>query len=421
MPIKYKDFDKFTKSPSFETLEGKVKKWLYLDDKDYLRVLIASVIANKIGGVPIWLFVICPSGGTKTALINTLDKVEGVYPLRSLSSKTFISGDKNPNSSLLIRIKKSFPDQPVIFTFVDFTDILTIRSEDRTEILQQMRGIYDGTLSKEFGRVKFDGTAKIEWKGKVGFIAGCTSYFDIAHTSESILGERYLLYRADFKDTWAMTTKAMAISERQDQMKEDLQSAVASYFDELNIYKNPDIPDFIYDKINALGHFVANARTEPYRDYRKELDYLPPPEIPSRLAQQLITMYRALCIIENREENMSTLTKLGLSSIPGDRYKIIKYIWDGQEKGANLNMKQLEDMTGYPHATLYRKVETMKAYKVIDSYRTPQGEHMFKLSNESLELLRKIYKKIDLPEKTARANASTSIEKPESSTPQENQ
>jgi hypothetical protein len=57
-------------------------------------------------------------------------------------------------------------------------------------ILAQLREIYDGSFAKEWGNGK-----SFRWAGKVGLLAGVTGAIDRAYSMNTILGERFLLFR----------------------------------------------------------------------------------------------------------------------------------------------------------------------------------------------------------------------------------
>jgi len=49
-----------------------------INDKGIIKVLAATVIANKLSADPVWLFIVTASGGTKTELIRGLAKIDGI-------------------------------------------------------------------------------------------------------------------------------------------------------------------------------------------------------------------------------------------------------------------------------------------------------------------------------------------------------
>ena len=131
---------------SYGELEAIVEKWLLIKDKGLLRILLASVIANKLQADPVWLFVVAAPGGTKTELIRGLNLIEGIYPISDLTPQTFLSGEKsNKKASLLLRL----PSEGTILTYKDFTTVLTMHKDKKHAILSQLREIYDGYCGKE--------------------------------------------------------------------------------------------------------------------------------------------------------------------------------------------------------------------------------------------------------------------------------
>ena len=145
-------------------------KWLHLEDDTIIDVIIATHIANKIGGDPIWLLTIAPPSNAKTEILRAFNDHPDTYFLSSLTASTFISGKKaeksDPNPSLLFKLN----DKTLILK--DFTTILSMRHEQRQEIISQLREIHDGSCSKAFGTGQ-----TIFWKGHVGLIAACTPIY----------------------------------------------------------------------------------------------------------------------------------------------------------------------------------------------------------------------------------------------------
>lgn len=62
------------------TLEGVkavFRKWLFIGaDDEVIDVIMACAIDRKLSGDPLWLFLISPSGGTKTEIVRSLQNDE---------------------------------------------------------------------------------------------------------------------------------------------------------------------------------------------------------------------------------------------------------------------------------------------------------------------------------------------------------
>src|SRR5438132_1662732 len=79
---------------TFEQLQAVINKWLLIIDPSVVKLVCALIIANRLPSDPVWLFLLAPSGGGKTELMNGLLKCPDYYPLSQLTPNTFLSGYK---------------------------------------------------------------------------------------------------------------------------------------------------------------------------------------------------------------------------------------------------------------------------------------------------------------------------------------
>jgi len=83
--------------PSLDDVHDAFGRWLEFPDLnsrsfEHLDLTLAVVVANRMDGDPVWLFLVAPPSGGKTEVINSLKDVPDVYPLSSLTPQTFASG-----------------------------------------------------------------------------------------------------------------------------------------------------------------------------------------------------------------------------------------------------------------------------------------------------------------------------------------
>lgn len=188
-------------STRFNQVIARMKRWLLLSDVELLRVVFATIVANRMTGDPVWLFIIAPSGGTKTELIQTLTSLNDTYLLSSLTPHTLASGCiGGKDQSLLMALKSG-----TILLFKDFTSVLSMHREHRAEILGQLREIYDGRYRKTFGTGQV-----VDWSGKLGFIAGVTPIIDTHYSVFNVLGERFIQVRMRLPNEIRLAKKAMS-------------------------------------------------------------------------------------------------------------------------------------------------------------------------------------------------------------------
>ena len=62
----------------------------------------------------------------------------------------------------------------------DFTSTLTMRPENKSEVLSALRAIYDGKWTRFVGT---DGGKPLHWAGKLGLVFGCTGAIDTQHSA----------------------------------------------------------------------------------------------------------------------------------------------------------------------------------------------------------------------------------------------
>ena len=348
---------------SFSDLEATINKWLLLNDLGIIKVLAATVLANRLKADPVWLFIVTASGGTKTELLRGLNTVPDIYPISDLTPQTFLSGEKsNKKASLLHRLPTE-----VIITMKDFTTVLTMHRDKRHAILSQLREIYDGQVRKEFGT----GETK-DWSGKIGFIAGVTSVIDHHYGVYQTLGERFIQYRPTQPDPIRLSLRALGNNGNENAMREEIQSAFANYIASVEIPVEPmDVSDELKRRIANLAAFCVTARSGIIRDgYSREIELVPEVELPTRLAKQFITLYCGLALIsgEFTEADYCLIYKIAMDTIPRNRRVTIEHLVRADEP---LETAGVAEAIHYPVNTTRRILEELHALSLVD--RKPQG------------------------------------------------
>src|SRR5262249_43288202 len=79
-----------------------------------------------------------------------------------------------------------------IILLKDFGSVLSMRPDAKAEVLGALREVYDGEWTR---RVGTEGGLQLYWKGKVGFVFGCTPVIDSHHSVIGAMGERFLFSR----------------------------------------------------------------------------------------------------------------------------------------------------------------------------------------------------------------------------------
>ncbi|MCS7232464.1 MAG: hypothetical protein RMJ67_10095, partial [Elusimicrobiota bacterium] len=203
--------------------------------------------------------------------LHVLEKYN-VRFISELTAKTFVSGDKY-YKGLLDEIKNG------IIIFKDLTTILQLDSTSRNEIMQQLREVWDGMYDKKFGTGK-----SVHWEGKITVIAGCTEAYESYREIDQTLGERFLIYRPLIEQREKMVWMSLQQVGKEKQMRKEIQQAIQSFHNSIDFDIDDDeyfiITQEILEKIVSLADVITLLRSGVKRDYKKDIEYVPEPELP---------------------------------------------------------------------------------------------------------------------------------------------
>ncbi len=307
-------------------LKKVIHKWFYIEDDRIIDVIMAVYVANRFNADPIWLIIIAPPSNTKTELLRAFDGHKNAFFLSNLTPSTLVSGktSKKSEPSLLPKLN----DKMVIIK--DFTTILSMRSENRQEILAQLRETYDGQYSKSFGTGK-----TFDWTGKFGLIAACTPVYDSHYSVIGSMGERFVLYRSENMSGVKMGLQAQKIVGQEDKMRAEIKKAIHKFINQFNSLKNVEFNknEEVNNMVISLACFCAYARCPVERDrYTQAVKYDPMPEGTPRLVKQFMQLGMGLALIHGKNsidtEIYETIKKIGRDLMPAHRLKILWKLWD---------------------------------------------------------------------------------------------
>lgn len=297
-----------------------VQKWLVVPDLDVVDVILGTVLANTGPGDPVWVLIVGPPSSAKSELLRALAEAPYTFRLASLTGKTLVSGHREANGGLLFRI----PDKSTM-VLLDFGQVLSLHPNDKALVLQRLREVCDGYTRGDFGN-RSDG---VEWKGKLGFLAGCTPAVERYTSVVGELGDRFLLYGLDVANPGGQAADALNNSGHESEMRRELSRTFA---EALNGAGDPGIvtlPSESRDALISLSCMTARLRTPVVRDrFSKDIEYIPQPEGPARLAKALFTLGKAIAALRGRdhvgEGELRTLARISMRSISSKRSRVVR-------------------------------------------------------------------------------------------------
>jgi hypothetical protein len=374
---------------SFREYREEVRKWVYLENWTPLEVVLSGYIANFLPGDPLWLMIVGPPGSLKTELLNLLSGLPSVCVVDTLTPNTFLSGKerKEPKASLLRRFGEG------ILIIKDFSLVLSLNREARAEIFSQLRRIYDGELAKATG--EGGQSAYIEWKGKIGVIAACTPAIERHWSFNGALGERFLYYRMPELSREQATLKALENQHKLGEMRKSLKEETRNLISNVSIPQIVPVSIEFKSKLVVLAEFVAVARAPVERDDRtREVIDIPDPEVPTRLAQQLLQIACGHAVLMGREEvtdeDWPFVVQCAIGCIPQRRLLLLTKLSRVSEPQS---VKALAEALGLPTKTIERDLEDLSlvGIELVQKTKTNRSVGLWELSGKARRGLELIY------------------------------
>ncbi len=369
----------------FDTMEQQIKKWILIADPGVLKFLAAAYVANRLPSKAVWVFLVGPSGGGKTEILNCLNDLPDIFSISSLTPNTFLSGfPGKQDASLLPKLTGK------TMVFKDWTTILSMNKDARFEIMGQLREIWDGYMSKTFG------TGAIRtWEGKVGLIAGSTEAVDMAQQQSTTLGERFIFYRIIMPDRSEVALRSLENDENTELMSRELRNAFFAFVKgiDMSVQIPSNDPEYIKELIR-LTDFITKARSGVIRDFgfKKEVIFVPQAEMPTRVTKQLNALSKALMIINKgplTDRDRHIIYKAALDSIPGTNKMALLQLARRQ----NQTTAEIATGLGYPTTTMHLYLENLAMLKVVRRQRGGETEEggnadRWSMSEDYVEILK---------------------------------
>ena len=341
------------------------KKWLYIKEDYSIVGPMVAAIANFCLGDPDIIGVIAPSGSTKTEAIRALGTKENqfIYPISSLSEHTFISGyvDKKGNAGrdLIPELKGR------LMVIKDLTTILAKREDVRSQIFADFRELTDGYIKKEFG----NGVVKEYVDIHTSILFACTNAIERYYSMYSNLGQRMIFLRP-YGDKIKAREKSISNSESLNGMREEIHKVtmqfLTAYIDKIKLGL-PGTPQAILDEMGPLYDFLALARTTIHHDFKGNIDEIPEPEYPTRIANTLTRLMKVHALIFERKEVGAEDVAFGVriirDNVPTTRLKLLLAM--AEAKGVWLTSAMIAEHVELPTPTVKHVLDELFALHLV--------------------------------------------------------
>jgi predicted transcriptional regulator len=278
-------------------LKTNIKKYIYMEDDGVVDVVIASIVTNRLSlGSKVWLAIVGESSGGKSQIINPVTQSDKEYFIKvdDITENTFLSGMGKGGNSLLDSSKVNNT-----ISMTDLTVLFSRGSESRNAILSQFRMIFDGHMVKRVGT----SDKPLEWKGRMGMLAGCTPTIYRFFEEVADMGERFIYYRLPENDPRKATKLALERRITDTSLNDTLSELYSDYIRDVvrgagAVVIDQDIEDHIID----LALLAERIRTPVHVDkYTGKITNIPISAMPMRTALQLKSVALGLQAINNYE------------------------------------------------------------------------------------------------------------------------
>jgi hypothetical protein len=350
--------------------------WLHLPDPGALYLALGTIAANRLEGDPVWALLVGAPGGGKSELLNAFSNLPDVHPAATLTEAALLSGTpkREKASDAKGGLLRAIGDYGIIVA-KDFGSVLSMNRDARAAVLAALREVYDGAWTRHVGT---DGGRTLAWSGKVGFLGGCTPTIDRHHAVMGTMGERFILYRIPDVDPNVQAREALKHAGRERAMRAELASAVTSLL-AAELRTPPARSEEETDALIALSTLVVRARSAVERDgYSREIELVPGPEAPGRLAIVLDRLLAGLDAIgTGRGDAWSVVRKAALDSVPALRLSVLYALHDVTE----LDTNAVASVVRHPAQTTRRALEDLTAHGLVEQERQGEGKaHRWALS-----------------------------------------
>lgn len=353
-----------------ETLRVSVSRWLSIpaDDQDLIDFSLAVYKSHDIPGDPLWAIMIDASGGGKTELLRALRTQPKAYFLSSLTEKSLVSGYRDPKNpkkdpSLLPEL-----DEKIVI-IKDLAPLLGMKAESRSAVIAGLRDAYDGFTDQGRGNL-----GRISYQARFTLLAASTLAIERTDSVEQELGERFIKFRARGHGDKDKVRKAISNIGEDSPMRLDIEGAISKFLAQERVAIKEKIPPTLREPLADLCDFTARTRSHVPRDRNGTIQYIPRPEVGTRLGKELGKLLLALATVRGKPEpdqsDFDTVVRVAEDCLPPNRMAVLNAL---RHHSSPVGAGEIEQATGLPHASVYRTLEDLRVLGTVESISGPGG------------------------------------------------
>lgn len=374
---------------TLQEVKDAYKSVFYMKDENdgVLDVILAVTISTWTGNDGIWLLLIGGPSTGKTECLNIVTTLEFVHTISTLTENTFLSGMKlkaGQEASLLHRIGPKG-----VLVFKDFTTVLGLRDDRRTEILNQMREIYDGRINKSTGNGD-DNT----WEGKINVLAATTEVIYSEANKQAANGIRFFNYvmpKMTMEEEFMMAKRSKAMINHAKAKRDWLRELTKDYVE--GVLKTigedlPQIPEELSERIRNLAYVITKARAATDHNWKGDVEFVHEKESIPRLVNQMEILAQTFMLMNHGKPSVKhekIIFKILMDSIPKYSRKVIEIML----KYPAVTSAGVAQEMNMQTEVVARWLIQLNAHEIIDRKKTPGTSiDMWSLRSEIRDILK---------------------------------
>jgi hypothetical protein len=362
--------DEATRAAALGACLAAYRKWLHIESDDQVFAALGAVAANVLPGDPIWVLFVSAPGSGKTETIGPLAGLPYVHKAASFTEASLLSGvgkkavAKGASGGLLRQVGDFG-----VFLCRDFSGVLSMNRDARAAALAALREVYDGVWDRPVGT---DGGKVLAWKGKAGLVGAVTTSIDRHHAVMGALGERFLLYRLTVDERGAQGGRSILNRRHEGEMRAELEAAVVAVMNTVDPDYDRDLTGPEIDRLVGLADYVTWARTAVERDgYSRDVEVMPEPEAPGRLARQLAAYLIALeAVSGDTPTAWRIVSRVASDCLPVLRRRLLNHLY---RCAAIQRVSDGQEAADAPRSTTERALEDLTLLRLVAREKT--GDH----------------------------------------------
>jgi hypothetical protein len=253
------------------------------------------------------------------------------------------------------------------------TGTLPILAKDekiRSQIFADFRDIIDGYMDKKFGNKIHKNYKDIH----SSILFASTNAIERYYSMYACLGQR-ILFQRPRSDGDKAAIKAEEISDQVNEIRLEIAKATSEFLELVDIDKLSSITPKQRTNMRDYYKFLAIVRTPINHDYQGNIDDIPEPELPTRIAKSINRMCRIHATIHGREEVSDDDLNFGLrivyDNIPLKRLEVLKWLVDDNPK---LTIWEIAEATKIGTGTVRKTLADLEALRIV-THETDGNDH----------------------------------------------